>query len=1697
MNEPLTSQVSSPTATSGAGTFFEQHVAAYWLAQLLVGSIPPIFTHSTIAQVDFQTKRLGWATDDFLVTAQGFAGTVHKLVGQVKRKITVSASDDEFKKVVTDWWSDFNNPILFAPASDRLILVTLRGTNTLLEYFAGLLDCAKAASSADDFERRLAIPGFVNSKAVDYCKVIQQLVGQLVGEARSASSIWAFLKAIDVLVLDLHTSTSQSEASIKSLLAYTTKDADPVATAGATWNQLLTIASQGMTAARSITLGDLPKALTSRHGGIGTAENALLTTLRDHSNVILDGIRSTIGTDLHLPRAALVQRVMGELTANQIVLISGAAGSGKSVVTKDAMATLSREHFIFCFRAEEFKSTHLDTTLRSIGVNVSAAALGATMASQTRKVLLVESIERLLEASTRDGFSDLLTLIAKDKSWRLVLTCREYSTDLVRAGLLGASAHTVVAVPQLGDDELTEVELAYPALKRPMADPGLRRLLRNPYVLDKALRINWASTSALPQDERGFRDLFWRDIVRVDHQTGNGMPRKREQVFMEIAVRRAQALSLYAPCGDLDPAVLEHLRSDSLVDGPSHSKILLAPAHDVLEDWAILQWLEEQYVSSQESLSVLAQAVGAYPAIRRTYRKWIGELIASGEIAANKVFESVLHDHGYTAQFVDDTLVSILQSPKASQFLASHAEELFADDCKLLFRVIHLLRVGCVRTPWWLEPTGLKASFFNIPDGLAWASVLKIVADKLASFGEKHYGILLGLIEDWARGTNFDIPYPDGHESVAAIAFWLLEGIGDNYQWRDQQKKVFEVIARIPKSAEGNFKRLLEGSKEGEGRNRVSEEFQQLIYTGSDGWPAGRDLPGTIAIAMPKYFFYSDEGFKNVRHDMYDDELEGLFGIKHGRTHGYFPATAFRGPLLPLLRADGRVGLKLVVDMINHCTEWYANPRVEHQYVELPEKIRLDFGDGTYAEQWCNGRLWLAYRGLSVSSHVFQSILMAFERWLLEYAERYPSQLDELLLGILKKSNSAALTAVVASVATSMPRDCGGTLLVLLRSRECMNLDRTRLGSEYQTAQHHGLLDGGWDARNKIFLDERKASDSLPHRKRDLEDAIANLQLGPLRTRVHAILDEQRASFKPTPEQGDEDRVRRLALHRMDLRQYTISDEEVKVTDASAEGGEKRQETYIKLEPKLPDADVQEMVNQNTTRQAATNVRLSLFVWAKKIYDHETNDTYDPALWRIKLDEARKLDSTSDDSNALFQDGWRGYVATVCIRDHWNEMDSSQRDWCRDVVCSEIERDGDNWDETSRVQRFEMGGDRPCAWIVSRLFCTELKDQQQARISNALACAITHPTNEVRWFAVIGVSKNLWGCRPELAQRCALALAADAFQLEQAVEAPRAERDSWRLDYAKISADSAREIRREFIDNALPADAYERLNISRWHGAEANAQILAILIHDPNSASAVAAFARTANMVVGWWNDDDNRERRERGRSIEAESTNKDMLYQYAVHASVDNAKAVMNPIVEAVDEHPDEVYWVLSGLLNAADGVTDVGAFWDVWQLFAERIERAKWLAHIDDRHSSGANVVFSVFLVTKWKDGIRHWHGLDGHEDLVPQLFTKLPASATVLEAFSDYLYHIGEKALPAAFVRVADKLKAGNTSQMLRKGNTRFLIEVVLQKFVYGRPAELKRNQQLREAVMHILDSLVENGSSAAFRMRDDFVTPMVAE
>jgi hypothetical protein len=377
--------------------------------------------------------------------------------------------------------------------------------------------------------------------------------------------------------------------------------------------------------------------------------------------------------------------------------------------------------------------------------------------------------------------------------------------------------------------------------------------------------------------------------------------------------------------------------------------------------------------------------------------------------------------------------------------------------------------------------------------------------------------------------------------------------------------------------------------------------------------------------------------------------------------------------------------------------------------------------------------------------------------------------------------------------------------------------------------------------------------------------------------------------------------------------------------------------------------------------------------------------------------------------------------------------------------------------------------------------------------------ALTHAINEVRWYVASGIGEYLWAVDRDLTLRCVNALATEATLVQQTVDAEKRRPYKKRRERDEIKLQATSVVRRRFFEsNGIMNDAYLAMDPTTWFGAEANCRILAILGQAPTEAVAIAAFERLAHTLVGWWEVDDDRRRGEhpehpRG-NYQTDAALAELLKDFLLRTTTSDAKRIMEPIVGAIEQHPREVYRLLIGLISVEDRQPNTTQFWLLWEQFADGVRRAKWLARIDDEHARGREMIRAIFLGTWWKEEIRHWRSLEDHAGHVHALFEGLPASSTVLDSYLRFLYHIGERSLPEAFIRIAQRLQQGDPRQMLRKSNTVFLLEVLLQRYVYGKPLELKHRGDLREAVLFLLDLLVENGSSAAFRMRDDFVTPM---
>jgi len=1589
---------------------------------------------------------------------------------------------------------DFSSAGPFEKGRDSFALITLLGTTALLGHFTLLLDCARASIDASDFNRRLAKDGYLHKTARKYAEEIRTIVGAACeGGLVPEEDFWQFLKSIHVLSLDLGSATAQAEAWLRTLLAHTAAEANPIGTAEATWHHLLELAGSGMSAARKFTRSSLPESLRTKHRTIGTREHDALRTLKEHSAIILDGIRNTVGPSLAIARDGLVTQILERLEKDRILIISGPAGYGKSALAKAAFLELAKNNFSFAFRAEEFNAAHLDETLGRAKVDLTSEGLSAVLAAQGRKIILIESVERLLEASVRDSFTDLLRLANRDATCRLILTCRDYSVNVVRSSLLqhADAQHGMITVPALTDNELDYAVMQLPLLARPLGNPRLRSLLCNPYLLDKAARMDWPETQPLPEDEASFRKKFWSDVVREDITGIGGLPQRRAQAFIELALRRARAMSIFAPCADLDQEALTKLRSINLITVSESSDSLASPAHDVLEDWALIQWLEERFTYHERVPGPMAIEVGGHPAIRRAYRSWLGEQLERDATTGDEFVLASLRTNEIPAYFRDDTVVSTLLSSNASRFLGRHRALLLADDCALLRRVIHLLRVACRATPTWF-PTGrsLPATLF-VPAGGAWAPVLELVTESLGQLIPKDIPLLVGLIQDWSGSVTWWSPYPPGAKEAAAIAYGVLPHL-DNYGQDTLQKKTFQVLAKIPKADSAAFLALLDRAGQDDRQDYLAREFAALLFEGIDGGFACRDFPDAMMACAERLFCLTEADLRGRTRFSSSMDIGPFFGIREDITHDFFPSSAMRGPFAPLLRWHPDKGVDFILRFLNHAGRWYSERKWPGFRLEGTFDAHIQVAQHGQVVQQANGRFWALFRGMSVGPYVLQCALMALEAWLLEQGSRANPHLESWLLKCLTDSKNVAVTAVVASVCNAYPHLAGKAAPALLTCQDFFELDRRRLIYESSTRAEPFLPSIG--VENTLYENERRQSALLDHRKHDLEALALRLQLTVQREAVWEIIDRYRSELPIQKVQTDEDRLWRLVLHRIDIRGFqatespaTPSAPEEQQRAAEPEKEERKATYYV---PGPVDSDIQEMIESALPGQERKTRDLTLLNWGVAAWSREKDA--EPSKWREMLEAARARCLSPEDSEE-FYGGGPGFIAAVCVRDHWDELSPAIKEWCVEQLIKCVECDSDNYDQISRVSRSVLDPSRPAAFVLPKLLGVIGSKGIKDRLAEAVAKALTHPMAEVVSYASEGVAR----CDRAFVVQCVGAMARKANLLGELIARQQQHPNTEQREVSALELSITPVIRRMIVEGgADPEVELKRLDLHHWTGQEAMKVVLTMLGKHIEEPLAIGSYRALTRSLVERWNEDRrDRGNRKRTRNFQFEHEALRRIASGVIRLPADTALDIYSPLLEAAEYHARDVAGFVQELVIAENSYSGSSSFWSIWDAFAQRILQTRWVSELRSwRHANEPELLSAMFLAAPWEDGTHHWPRLEGFAQKLDSLFLRLPECPVALEAYTRFLYTIGRRSLPGGFVLIAERLRGDSPVGMVVRGNVVFYLESLLRLYVYGEPHRIKSNPEKRKAALLILDVLVEAGSSAAYRMRDDFVTPL---
>lgn len=1677
--------VSSPAATGSAGSAFETKVAAGCLTILLTGGAPLCLGTGTLRLVHLQAGHLGWRTDDLLLEATNSAGAPMKAALQVKRSFALSETDEDCVQTLRNALADFRNAALFDQQRDFLGLVTSSLSAKLARGFRTLLDCARASINAADMARRLAIPGYLGKPAFEYYKTIRTIFAGADGESASDDELWQFLRCYQAIDLDLNVAGGFAETMLRSLLVATLPDGNRAA-ADTTWNELIVLALADAGSARSLTRETLPQALLRLHTKATGFSHGISRLLED-SAVVADGVDTAIADKTAIPRRELSGELCRLVETSQLIFVTGAAGSGKSALVKSVIPVVTRGGVGFAFRAVSLAGHHINEVLHRF--ELSLDALQAQTAMHGKKVLWVDSLERLMEKppELRVAFLDLLRALKNDPTWRLIVTCRDYSAETVRTALFGEVGMVAedVEIGELDDSELNEVIIDFPSLGLPLSNPSLRSLLRNPFFLDKAAKMNWDAAEPLPTTERAFREKVWNEVVRrVDEDMESGLPKLRGQVLIEIALRRAKALEPFVSAAELDSRALGRLVRDSILQTPSTGSDLYAPAHDVFEDWTLMRWLDEAFVRHERQLDPLLRELGTFPALRRAYRRWLTECLDIDPKTTDSMVVGLIQNQHVAAHWREDTLVGVLQSRDALGFLDRNKAMLLAHDARLLRQVIHILRVACrAAIPRRMFGVDSAGEFF-LPKGNGWIGVGLQMEMATPLFTEADLLLIVGFLEDWMLLTRYGLQYPEGASSIANIAWHWLPKI----PWRspvcDAEERLLRVILAIPLAAEPTLTTKVEEALKDERPGRSDRELLKLIFNHFACDAIFRDMPD-LGFRVAEHALDLNRDIEEViadRSDYSSQAVNEAFGLGGRFDMDDFPSSAFNGPYLRMLWHHPARGVDFILRLINRACEAFAHPDNRYEFIEPPGTVLLELPDGPH-EQFGNWRLWAAYRGMNVTPNTFESALMALEHWLLEKVQRKDSDLESILLDLLQRTNNVAISAIVASIAAAAPSLAGEAAYALLTFPSLLRVDLDRSTQEsFMSAQLGGFGLPQISAEKGLYDKERKESAKREHRGRNLEHVAVMLQMTDrFRDRVWKLIDQYKS--KLPPEQDQDTKLWRIQLHRIDARNFV-------------EAG-RTEEGHVLITSSEPEADLQAIIEEQKPRSAALDTAISLLNWGMSAFNGKSASDD----WKDRLGKAQEYlgarEIASDEQG--LPTGGPVYVAAVCVRDHWTEMSPEEQDWCAHTVCDAVDADADNADYFSVAARNSMEGSRPAAFVLSALFGKALLPETQARLLPTLAKAIIHAAEETVDYAMQGVGRFLWSLDRALGLTCVQALVTITMERDAFMERQRGISFTEREPEEAFNSILGSRLR-EFISGRQAADEDQiaRLNIAAWPGRAVAKYLFGIATLNPDDRLMRQVMQRSAALLPAMWQADarGHRSRRE----VEAEEQYDpqlehdfvDAVCRFALQLESADGLVFLDPVFVAAPTFPEKASSVVTWLILHQGDRAPAPTLWTLWQRFADDFAATVNPEQVDGEHSGEAKMLHELFLGHNWGDQ-RNWLPLHGETKRLREFFLRLPSTEQGFECYAYYLAKAGTPTLPDALTDIAAKLQ--NSTPLGHLNDTAvYYLEEVLTRLIYGGNSRIRIESDLRGAVLTILDALVAAGSSPAYKLRDDFLTPI---
>ena len=1407
----------------------------------------------------------------------------------------------------------------------------------------------------------------------------------------------------------------------------------------------------------------------------------LISELQKHTATILFPIQSCInfnGQVIEIDRSEYSDKLISQ--ANQVSILSGTGGVGKTAVIKKLYEQLEENSLFYVFKANEFELTNLNDLFEGF----SFYEFSEAHKNESNKTIVIDSSEKLLDLNNTDPFKEFLSELIKS-NWKVIFTTRDnYLEDLNYQFLeiYRIAAHNI-NINNLNHDELIALSDKYSFLLP--KDEKLLKLIKNPFYLEEYLSF-YKENEELKYSE--FRNKLWNKNIKKSKP-------ERERCFLEIAFERASKGQFYVN-PNFNSEILGKFVEDGILGYELPGYFI---THDIYEEWAIERFIEGKFVNKSDNTSFF-ESIGQSLPVRRCFRNWLSEKLLLEAEDAKEFIQEIIQSEQTEAFWKDELFVSVLLSNYSKVFFSKFRNELISNEQELLKKLTFILRIACKEVDdSFFKLIGIKNQnlftfkfVFTKPRGQGWSELIKFIFENLDSIGIKNINFVLPVIHDW--NSKFKTGETTKLSSQIVLKYYEWAIAEDVYFSRDDfGKKLIQSIVYGSLEIKEELSSIFDKIIKNEWKNHRSpyHDLSKFILTELEGFTICSVLPTKVLQLADLFWTYTpkkDDFYSSGRLD-----LEEEFNIEKDYLE-YHPSSSYQTPIYLLLKSSLSETVNFIIKFTNMSVTKFANSRNgKHETKEIDVVIN----EKKKTKQFISNRIWCMYRGTQVGTHLLESMHMALEKFFLENGKNADAKtLESWLLYLLENTNSASISAVVTSIVFAYPDKTFNVAKILFQNKEFFLYETNR---QYLDQNHKNQLlmlkrNFGFNSQNELHENDRIKACDDKHRNWSLESLCLNYQCfrnesiseeesTNRQNEIWAILDSFYSDLPIKSEQSNADRTWRLFLARMDKRKMNITTEK---TDNGI---------AIQFNPEL-ESKLKEYSEKSQEESLKPMKHMSLMIWAECKFNND--DKYKKYEYtnnpQLAFDEAKEIytklnDSLVDENFVLFNHSIPIFVSCVLLRDYFTELSDENITFCKDLVLDvSVSSLNSNY-------RYQLNDGLQESFSILPLILDKFPNHKDdikfillMGLFNEFHIGGMLSSQKFSAFPILAIHE-LWATHFDDAQSLLLGYMLVKPRYDHFWELTR--HKNYKKGIYDFDGNQVKEsflkknkaLIEKILDNKVSLsdlDIHEEIDL---HTLNVGFRlILPTSANQDQKAIVKKLITSFAQKLIDESRDD----------KIDY-SVKHYFLEKYA-HFVLSSPRVeildLLNPFLEDFKASRN-ISELLQQFVFAEDVLNNQDNFWFVWDAFKEKVLKA---CEDGERYGYVDDIIQSyLFARCPWKETSKDWHSLqDNNKPFFHEISLKMGHCPSTLYSISKLLNDIGSNFLDDGVIwifNILDKSKAFKNDKLHE--NTIYYIESLIRKYIFINREKIKKTKSIKNRILVILDFLVVEGSVIGYMLRESIL------